>query len=444
MNIPGDHFDAAPPPAARAHSALRALFDGQAPDAAYVGAPFAAWDAQREQAPRYYDSSRQAWFFSRYDDIVRLLAERRLALGPGSSFADTSPAFRAAVVTPLRRYFARPRQSGLQAVVVRAVAAQQQHLQTQLRVGGSADLIADFARGLPMRVMTELLDVPDDDRKGLQVLSEGLLHAYDLPWPGRPSALPGTGALLQRYFLGHLQRLRRSGVCGEFMAGLLRIQDRHGLSDATMSDVCSKLLSAGTTTTAGALGNAFAALLPTADPAAVMAIEPLLGKPQRLAEVALRLQPPVLAVKRIAAADFQFAGCAIARGQAVYLLLASANRDAQAYAHEAAALRHAATISAAAALRPSHLSFGHGPHRCLGAPLARLEMQTALAQLLPLGLQRRQPIDWQRAWLTHAPRRLHVEIPAASGAPRPGAVHPATTQAGAVYSGAAHADRIPE
>jgi len=150
------------------------------------------------------------------------------------------------------------------------------------------------------------------------------------------------------------------------------------------------LLLAGHVAVRNLIGNALYLLLTHPDELAKLQANPALL--HNVIEETLRYEPPVTLIPRIALEDFELHGNAIRQGQLVQLSIASANRDS---AHFPDAESFDISRSPG-----KHLSFGHGPHGCLGASLAREQASIALTTLLQrfprLRLDVSQPIQWYR------------------------------------------------
>jgi pimeloyl-[acyl-carrier protein] synthase len=144
---------------------------------------------------------------------------------------------------------------------------------------------------------------------------------------------------------------------------------------------------AGHETTANLIGNAVLALLHdrevlaklTADPALIPAV----------VDECLRYDTPVPHTPRVATSDAELNGIPVRRGETTLLLLAAANRDADAFADPD-------RLDLTRPKAPPHLGFAHGIHFCLGAALARLEVEVALATLLPRLDGERAPLAIER------------------------------------------------
>jgi cytochrome P450 len=158
--------------------------------------------------------------------------------------------------------------------------------------------------------------------------------------------------------------------------------DGDRLNEGDLVDFCRLLLIAGYETTACQIGTAILALVEMPDVAAQLRADAAL-LPGAVEEI-VRCFPSVAATVRIALADVQLADTAIARGQSLILWTGSANYDESVFADpERFDIRRTPN---------RHLGFGQGPHFCLGAPLARLEVRLALGLFLQKFPQlRREP-----------------------------------------------------
>lgn len=351
------------------------LFGHGPPGIDYSRDPYAALARLQDTAPRYHAPERDAWFFSARADIAALLRDDRLAIVQGSTFADRSDAFRTSVVRRLRSWFASSA-----TLLAQTVSAVTQDSMAALARQGGGDLVPAVAHAVPARVMAALLGIPTGDLLPLQRVAADLLLSYDLDWDGRPEAAVPAPRVLGLY----LQEHWRSAPATPLMVLLRDTQAEFDLSHASMIDTCSKLFSAGTTTTGACIANILARLLGAAGPqTATDGIEDM-----------LRLHTPLLAITRQAVAEVQLGDAVIRPGQKVYLLVGSANR---------------ADSDARAA--PS-LSFGLGRYHCLGAALARREIAALLDAFHAVAPQMRLsgPVQWRESWLLHEARSIPVTI----------------------------------
>lgn len=375
-------------------------FDRCPPPSGYPQNPYPLLDHLRKTCPLYYQAERNAWFISDYHVAGRVLRDDRFASTDASSFSDISAVFRSSIVRQLRKFFAPPHPAFLQRLVERAVDSEFQHLLAE----GEGDLVAGLAKTVPIQVICELLGIPESDGVTLGKLADLLLQSYGLVCDGREHTSSAPKIFLHDYFRKHLATTRKGKNPTALMSVLLGAQHDHQLPEESLIDTCTKLLSAGATTTAGCLANVLERCVRSDQHSNQFAWGGDSVALGHIVEEVVRLNSPVLAIKRVATRNVPFAGAAIESGQNVILLTASANRDPAIFASPN-------EIGGTAQLS-HHLSFGQGRHFCLGAPLARLELSHVLARVLPFlkKFRTQGAASWREAWLVHEPRKLEVVI----------------------------------
>ncbi|MGW7043572.1 cytochrome P450 family protein [Streptomyces avermitilis] len=259
---------------------------------------------------------------------------------------------------------------------------------------GSADLVEAFSFPLPVTVICELLGVPEADREAFRAWSAHMVAATD------PQAATAAGQKMTEYLAGLIDDRRHTSASApdgnrngplsargahspgegghDVLTALVRARDEeHGaLSADELLGMAFLLLVAGHETTANLISSAVFLLLRHPDQLAALRADPALMT--GAVEETLRYEPPALAVAyRYAAERLTLGGVDIPQGDPLVLSVAAANRDP---AHFTDPDRF--DIRRDPATTAAHLSFGHGIHHCLGAPLARLEAAIALHTLL--------------------------------------------------------------
>jgi 2-hydroxy-5-methyl-1-naphthoate 7-hydroxylase len=260
--------------------------------------------------------------------------------------------------TPARVAALRPRIVEITEALVDEVTADAVH--------GPVDLVPAFAEPLPVAVISELFGIPDDERSALRDWTQVLFDHRSTP---EQAGRAGSELIA---FLGDLVERKRRKPGPDLTSALTRGHDDDLLSSRELLDTLWLLLVAGHETTVHLLGHAIVAML--ANPAQLaLAVEA--DRWPDVVEEALRRTPPVSASAfRYALAPTTLAGVDIEAGDALLLLLGGAATDPAAHGPNA-------TRFDLARPQNSHLAFGHGPHFCLGAPLARLEATIALSTL---------------------------------------------------------------
>lgn len=267
--------------------------------------------------------------------------------------------------------FTTRRMNALQPRITAIVAEQLDHLES---IGPPADLATDFAVPVPSLVICELLGVPYADRDEFQTRSRRLLD-LSMPENDRLGAVFELGL----YVHGLLEDKRASnGGSGspDMLGRLASAPAGQRLTDEEIAGIGTMLLIAGHETTAAMICLGILALLD--NPAVATRLRAAADTDDQPAidetiEDLLRFLTPVQSLTRVALEDIDLAGQHVRAGQLVSLGMAAANRDPR---------RGPAAGSLTGHASGTHLAFGHGPHACLGAQLARLELRAALPAVL--------------------------------------------------------------
>lgn len=246
------------------------------------------------------------------------------------------------------------------------------------------DLIRDYAFPLPVAVICELLGVPAEDRAAFRDWSTALVTHERAG-----GADPATQAM--REYLSGLLARKRAAPGPDLLSDLLRAQDAGELGEEELVAMAILLLIAGHETTVGLIGNAVLLLLDHPAEFASLRDDPA-TIPAALDEL-LRLESPVaMATLRFTTAPVRLGGVDLPAGAFVLPAIGAANRDPDRFPDPDRPDPHRDGRG--------QLAFGHGVHRCLGAPLARLEGEIALHRLFarfPLLrlADRREDLRWR-------------------------------------------------
>ncbi len=229
------------------------------------------------------------------------------------------------------------------------------------------DLLDAFCRPIPVIVIARLLGVPETMAPELLRWSNAMVMMYQA---GRSRAQEDTavGATIEfvAFMRDYIDR-RRSEPRDDLISALIAAEEAGDrLSTDEMITTCILLLNAGHEATVHTLGNSVKLALETGTRPG--------GDAAPFVEEVLRYDPPLHLFTRWAYEDVEIHGHRFRRGDEVGLLLASAGRDGAAYAQ-------AESFVPDRSEGPANLAFGAGLHFCVGAPLARLEMQIALPVL---------------------------------------------------------------
>ncbi|MFC9325748.1 cytochrome P450 [Kitasatospora sp. NPDC057015] len=265
--------------------------------------------------------------------------------------------------------------------------------------GQRVDLVEGFAAPLPVTVICQLLGVPTADRDSI------CRWSTDLFVTGDHRRIDAASHALADY-LGELVTAKRRDPDEALLSALVAVRDGDGdrLGEQELVSLAVLLLVAGHETTTAAIGNAVLALLRHPEQ-----LELLRSDPHRIAgavDELLRYDSPVsIATWRWAPEPVRIGGTDVPAGSPVFVSPGAANRDPARFADpDRLDLEREAR---------SHLAFGHGIHRCLGAPLARAEVEIALRVLLVRfpGLRLAEPVDrlrWRHSRLVRGLEALPV------------------------------------
>jgi cytochrome P450 len=355
-------------------------------DPAFLANPFPALARLRATGPVHaitLPEGRRAWLVTRFADATRLLRAPSVSTvaPPGHepllqssimmrlshpSMFDVDMADHARLRGLVSKAFTprfieglRPRVQQIADTLIDAVLPR-----------GKMEFISEFAFPLPITVICEMLGIPPGDRGRLREWSAMLLDSLSM----REDADSHARAEAFMAYLEDLIETKRREPREDLVSLLVQAEDAGGrLTMQELRAMLVLLIFAGHETTVNLLGNGLLALF--AHPDELDKLEQDRSLVPDAIEELLRFCGPALApMLRFACDDVDIGGTTIPRGEVLVISLASADRDEDRF-RDAEALDLARTGS-------KHLAFGQGIHFCLGAPLARLEGQVALATLL--------------------------------------------------------------
>ncbi|MFD3377953.1 MULTISPECIES: cytochrome P450 [unclassified Streptomyces] len=352
--------------------------------------PYAAYERLRDSAPVHRitgpDGS-PAWLVTRYDDVRQALADpllsldKRHALSGGYQGFALPPALDANLLnmdppdhTRIRRLVGRAfttRRVEQLRVPIRQTA---DRLLDALGPRGSTDLIAAYAAPLPITVICDLLGVPEEHRRDFRAWTDVLVA----PDPARPQAAKEAIVAMLGFFT-QLLADKRKKPADDLLSDLIAVRDESAgagngrLTEDELMSLAFLILFAGYENTVQLIGTAVLALLQHPDQLAALRADPT-RLPAAVEEFVRYDGPALLAIRRFPLEDVTIGDVTVPAGETVLLSLAAANRDPSRFPDaDRFDLGRDAT---------GHLALGHGIHYCLGAPLARLETEIALAALL--------------------------------------------------------------
>jgi pimeloyl-[acyl-carrier protein] synthase len=354
-------------------------------DPAHLDDPYPMYARLRKRTPVWRIPASPGagqWLVSRYAEVQRALmdprcsAERQRAPGgppvAGAGFARTLLSSDPPEHTRLRSLVSQaftPKRVG----ELRSRIAQIADELLVPAVGEShIELMSQLARPLPAIVIGELLGVPRKDRARFRGWAGQLLARNEARSGAELGvAVSAIGSL--GVFLAELIQERRREPGDDLVSAMLAAREgRDAFGEMELLSMLLLLLISGYETTTNLIGNAVLALLQ--HPRQLERLREDRSLLPSAVDELLRFESPVQATARVAREDLELAGERIPKGALVQVLLGSANRDPVRF-EDPDRLDVGRTNN-------EHLSFGWGVHYCLGAPLARLEAQLALAALI--------------------------------------------------------------
>ena len=349
--------------------------------------PYPFYARMRSEDP-VHRSAQGIWHLTRYSDVETALGDLRLsndrdrmtraygALGGdlsafsritdrlGRVMTNTDPPDHARLRRLANRAFTARRVEALRDGVQRIV---DRLIDDAVAAGPAMDLIEAVAAPLPLSVVCELFGIPAEDRPQVRTWFRRF---------GRMSEdLDKSEAAIEQYeeYLARLVRRRRADPGDDLISALVATQAQDDrLTDSELLSTCFVLITAGDETTTHLLGNGMLALLRHPDQLARLREDPALIR--TAVDELTRYDTPTQAILRVVAEDVGIGGRTLREGELVYLFLAATNRDPERFEDpDRLDLSRSGN---------RHLSFGNGPHFCLGGPLAKLQTEVAVSTLV--------------------------------------------------------------
>ena len=350
------------------------------------GDPFALYRELRQQAPVCWVDREGGgfWAVATHPEVSSIGADPQgfcssrgiLTDEIGTTYDD--PPTMMHTDPPRHTRYRRLVQPGFKPSMVRlmeaGVTAKARALIDTIEAGQPVDVVAALSIPFPLQVICELLGVDGSQWPRFFEWSEAVI-------PGESKRTEAERAELQAEMWGYLVGVaeeRRAAPAEDLVSVLATVGAGEGaeadrLSEAELAMFLIQLLVAGNETTRNLISAGLAALATHPEQWAALRADPNLI-PGAVEEL-LRWTTPVISFMRTATADRTVRGQAVAAGDPVLLLYASANRDEEVFGADAGELR--------VDRHPNpHVSFGFGPHFCLGAALARLEGRVVLGELV--------------------------------------------------------------
>ncbi len=352
--------------------------------------PFAVFAEMRRDDPIYAHRApdgKMIWYVTRYEDVTAVLRDNEhFVKDPRHATLPSKKRRQSAIQKLINEnmlFSDPPDHTRLRALVNQAftprrveamqprVQAVADHLIDGVIGDGEMDVMEAFALPLPLRVITEMLGIPQADQNEVCDWSQAIIS------PGSRGLTYGARRRKIRAFVDYLQAMfaeRQSHPQDDLITALVQAEEAgERLNEAELSSMVALLLVTGHETTVNLIGNGLLALLQHPEQ-----LEIALGSEKGMetaVEELLRFDGPVeTSTTRWVGKDVIFRGHQMRRGEVMRVSLASANRDESKFS-----CPHQLDVQRDDGVR--HLAFGMGIHYCLGAPLARLEGRVAFETL---------------------------------------------------------------
>ena len=370
-------------------SGTQPALDPLAPENRADPYPFYHWLRENDPIRHAVDGS---WILSRYADGAAVLRDPRFSPSPAHlregavQGAEDHPVRQ--VGTSLMMFRDPPDHTRLRSLVSKAFTPRMVEMMRSRIEGlvdesldavlpaGEMDIVADLAYPLPVAVICDLLGVPPFDRELFRQLSSDASRLLDGGALDKAAQERGmvAGMQLFQYFTDLVEQ-RRPEPRDDLLSAMIAAEEAGDrLSHAELITTATLLFVAGHETTSNLIGNAMLALLRHPGELRRLRDDPALTRPA--VEEFLRYDSPVQYIARITTEDVEVGGVPIAAGEQLILVVGGMNRDPAQFPDP----------DRLDVGRPEkanrHLSFSAGIHFCLGASLARMEAQVAIATLL--------------------------------------------------------------
>lgn len=373
----------------------------------------------RESEPVRYDEAEDAWHVYRHADSSRVLtdpatfsndireflppAEYATSFNNKGNFVLMDPPEHRKLRNLVSQAFTPKLVAGLRPAIARVTAELLDAVRGQERF----DVVEAVAMPMPVIVIAELLGLPAEDHRLFRSWAEIVVESGFESFPSEENVARMDPVLrdMEVYLLERV-RLRRTDPGTDIISGLIAAEsggDR--LDDADIVGFATLLLMAGHVTTTALLGNAIQCF--DEHPAAADEIRADPGLLPTAIEEVLRYRPPFVLTERLTTKEVEIGGLRIPARARVQAWIRSANRDETVF-------EDPDTFDVRRRRNP-HLGFGKGIHFCLGAPLARLEAEIALREVLSRYRDVRVAGDEPLEYFTaasgvHAAKRLPIDV----------------------------------
>jgi cytochrome P450 len=358
----------------------------------FAADPYPAYRVMRESAPLVWHEATQSYIVSRYEDVERVFKDKAGQFTTDNYDWQLEPVHGKTILQlsgrehAVRRALVAPafRGGDLKDKFLPVIERNSRELIDGFRHTGAADLVSDYATRFPVNVIADMLGLDKADHAQFHRWYTAVIAFLGNLSGDQEVAAAGerTRAEFAEYMLPII-RQRRDHLGDDLLSTLCAAEvDGVRMSDEDIKAFCSLLLAAGGETTDKAIASIFVNLLVNPEQlAAVRADRSLIAR--AFAET-LRFTPPVQMIMRQTATEVELTGGTVPAGATVTCLIGAANRDGSRYRDPDRfdLFRDDLTTTTAFSAAADHLAFALGRHFCVGALLAKAEVETGVNQLL--------------------------------------------------------------
>ncbi|MGG2460292.1 cytochrome P450 [Streptomyces sp. RGM 3693] len=371
--------------------------------------PYPVYQRMRDECPIFFDEIRNVWVVTRHEDVltvaldpetyssenaVRLSAgdqpdEVREVLQQGWSLTPNLTESDGEQHRRLRAMVGRVFTPGRVAQLDPFIRKTVDELIDGFIDAGHIDIIERYAWPLPLITMGQILGIPQNDVPQLHRWSYDWLRLSESAHPISDRTEYAHSVVAMQHYIMDLFQDKKAADEDDLISLLLRSAQEASMETVQVMQLVMNLIIAGHVTVTRAIGNGIVTLLDHQLDVRESQLDEQLTK--TMADEILRFESPVQGLFRTVTTDTELNGARLRRGDRVMVHWGAANRDERVISDpdrfdvKRRASRH-------------HLAFGRGVHACLGAPLARIQLQTAIPRLferLP-GLRLASPDSWLR------------------------------------------------
>ncbi len=386
--------------------------------------PFPCLKTFRERDPVHWSTKLSAWILTRYTDVRKALKVPDMSASRLQPFFEQLPQDKRSMMADLIRYLSLwasfrdpPDHARIRGILNAAfppkmvedwtarIAAIVNNLLDRMEQQPTPELIRDFGYRLPLTVIMEILGVPTShlEEAGRWSNDIALFIGSSQNTPDKYERAQEATRRMKELFVPIVAN-RRAYRQEDLLSALLHADQGDGpLTDEEVLATCILLIVAGHETTALSIGSSVRTLLRY--PEQLKRLRNDLSLLPTAVEECLRFEGPVGSVGRVVAVDHEMRGKQLKKGDRVYLMIGAANRDDSVFKDP--------DIFDVGRAPNQHLTFGGGLHFCLGAPLARLEIKLALAEMIrryPNMTLTDQPLEWTNTLVMRGLKALRLQL----------------------------------